>query len=231
MLGESISADTWVERQELLDVVGSERPFWLPRFFDGTQVWLDRMKKIAGDGGLDRLRNESKWYGQLMRKYQIEAYRREVPDGGYVVSVIRDVPSCSMGFLDYLGHPKWSADEWNWHGDTMLLLETDSDRRSFAAGETFRATPLISHFGPTSIENAQLVIQVTSPEADVRLLEQMTRKVASGDQQWPMQTGTSRTGAAHGHAAYQVFCDGASGCWRPGGRERVADVARTVCVE
>ena len=83
-----------------------------------------------------------------MRKYQIETYRREVPDGGYVVSVVRDVPSCSMGFIDYLGHPKWSAADWSWHGDTMLLLETEADRRSFAAGETFRATPLISHFGP-----------------------------------------------------------------------------------
>ena len=35
VLGESISADTWVDRQELLEVVGDERPFWLPRFFDG----------------------------------------------------------------------------------------------------------------------------------------------------------------------------------------------------
>ena len=69
-----------------------------------------------------------------MRKYQIETYRREAPEGGYVVTVVRDTPACSMGFLDYLGRPKWSAADWNWHGDTMLLLETAGGSTQLAAG-------------------------------------------------------------------------------------------------
>jgi hypothetical protein len=177
VLGESISADTWVDHDELLKVVGDERPFWLPRFFAGQPAWLEQMKKIAGSGGLDKLTEESKWYGLLMRKYQIETYRREVPDGGYVVSVVRDVPSCSMGFLDYLGRPKWSADDWKWHGETMLLLETEADRRSFFGGETFHATPLISHFGSAPIDKAELTLRVETTDPGV--LRQTARKVVS----------------------------------------------------
>ena len=41
---------------------------------------------------LESLERDSLHYGMLMRKYQIETYRREVPSGGYVVSVIRDGP-------------------------------------------------------------------------------------------------------------------------------------------
>jgi hypothetical protein len=52
-----------------------------------------------------------------MRKYQIEAFRREVPDGGYVVSVLRDFPLASMGLLDFNDQPKWPTEDWAWHGD------------------------------------------------------------------------------------------------------------------
>ena len=88
------------------------------------------MRAAAGPGGLDQLRADSLRYGLLMRKFQIEAYRREVPYGGYVISVIRDIPNASMGLLDYLGQPKWTEADWAWHRDTMCLLKTESDRRS-----------------------------------------------------------------------------------------------------
>ncbi len=165
VLGEAIAADTWVDRQHLLDAVGDNRPFWLPRFFDGDKQWVDRMRSIAGPGGIEQLESESKRYALLMRKYQIEAYRREVPFGGYVVSVIRDIPSCSMGLIDHFGQPKWSADQWNWHGNTMLLCQTENDRRSFTSGETFHAELALSHFGRHPIRSGHLevTLRVESP--------------------------------------------------------------------
>lgn len=162
VLGEAIAADTWPDHAELLRVVGDERPFWLPRSFDGNLAWMDAMGSVAGHDTLSPLEADSKHYGLLMRKYQIEAYRREIPSGGYVVSVIRDVPLCSMGFNDFLGRSKWSADEWIWHGDTMLLLETDNDRRSYAGGETVRAQLYASHFGPEPIEDGGLTVSLMS---------------------------------------------------------------------
>ena len=69
-----------------------------PAVLDDMAAWTNRMRALAGPGGLDQLRPDSLRYGMLMRKYQIEAYRREVPYGGYVITVLRDIPNCSMGF-------------------------------------------------------------------------------------------------------------------------------------
>jgi hypothetical protein len=160
VLGEAIAADTWVEHARLRKQVGDERPFWLPRFFDANRQWMDRMEQLYGPGGLEKLSADSRHYGLLMRKYQIETYRREVPFGGYVVSVIRDIPLCSMGLIDYRGEPKWPADQWSWHGDTMLLLQTAEDRRSFSGGETWRGQLAISHFDDFPIRDAVLELTV-----------------------------------------------------------------------
>lgn len=117
LLGEAIAADTWVDPEPLLKKVGDERPYWLPGFLDGNKKWLERMKSLYGPGGLDRLESDSKRYAMLMRQYQIETFRREVPDGGYVVSVLRDFPLAGMGLLDFNDKPKWTAEDWAWHVD------------------------------------------------------------------------------------------------------------------
>ncbi len=156
VLGEAIAADTWVDRETLLSEVGDRRPFWLPGFLEGNQDWLQRMEAVGAKVDTNRLAQDSKYYAYLMRKYQIETYRREVPDGGYVVSVIRDFPLASMGLLDYLGSPKWPARAWRWHGDTMVILATEADRRSFAASGQLAANLIVSHFGPRPIQDATL---------------------------------------------------------------------------
>ncbi len=171
VLGEAIAADTWVKNETLQEVVGNERPFWLPGFLEGNQQWLDRIQAITGTMDVDRLERDSKHFAFLMRKYQIEAYRREVPYGGYVVSVIRDFPLASMGLLDYLDRPKWPAAAWRWHGDTMLLLKTVADRRSFTSGEDLEAELLVSHFGNQSLENAVLSAVVRLDSGDVLAAE------------------------------------------------------------
>lgn len=164
VLGEAIAADTWVPRDQVLGKIGDTRPYWVPPVLDRQPAWLDRMAAVAGPGGLDRLVPESLRYAHAMRKYQVEAYRREVPDGGYVVSVIRDVPVASMGLRDYLGAPKWTARDWAWHGETMCLLATPDDARSVAAGGKFRGQVLVSHFGTAPLTDAELTVIVSSPD-------------------------------------------------------------------
>lgn len=115
LLGEAIAADTWIDPELWLKKVGNERPYWLPGFLDGNKKWLDRMRSLYGDGGLDRLGPDSLRYAMLMRRYQIETFRREVPDGGYVVSVIRDFPLAGMGLIGFDDQPKWPVEDWAWH--------------------------------------------------------------------------------------------------------------------
>lgn len=135
VLGESIAADTWTIPDPIIDSVNTERPFWLPQFLDANLQWLELIRPLVDARSLDQLYEDSRHYSLLMRKYQIETFRRDVPYGGYVVSVIRDIPFCGMGLIDYLGNPKQPADAWSWHRDTMLLLHTDGDLRSFLQGK------------------------------------------------------------------------------------------------
>jgi len=75
-----------------------------------------------------------------------------------VVSELRDVPVAPMGLLDYWHHPKWPAQAWAWQSDTICLLKTDGDRRSFFAGDQLSGELLLSHFGPAALTNATLVV-------------------------------------------------------------------------
>ncbi len=165
VLGEAMAADTWPRLRDLERRLGKQRPYWAPKALDAQQAWLARMKAIAGPEPLRHLRPDSLQYGLLMRKYQAETYRREVPDGGYVISVIRDISGATMGLLDYLEAPKWSAADWSWQRDTICLLQTKNDRRSFAAGERLQGALLVSHFGNAPIRNGRL--EVTLGDARV----------------------------------------------------------------
>jgi hypothetical protein len=158
VLGECMAADTWIDRPSVISVLGTNRPWWAPGPLDEMVRWQDKLARIAGPDGLTELKEESLRYGMLMRKFQIEAYRREVPDGGYVVSVIRDIATASMGLIDYAGQSKWSPSNWSFQGDTMCLLKTDADRRSFASGETLRGSILLSHYGIEPLDHASLTV-------------------------------------------------------------------------
>lgn len=143
VLGEAIAADTWVKvpppsprraipQRKLGGVVeapsnppanadgsatNAGSPFQ-PIFLEANRAWLARMEQVIGGPiDQDRLRADSLRYAWLMRKYQIETFRHEVPNGGYVVSVLRDFPLASMGLIDYEGKPKWEAKDWAWHGE------------------------------------------------------------------------------------------------------------------
>jgi len=162
MLGEAMAADTWVPRKPYLQLARSPRPYWFPGPFDQQEQWRERLHGAAGAGGLAGLESDSLRYGMLMRKYQAEAFRREIPHGGYVVSVLRDIPTASMGLLNYRGESKWPASAWDWQRDTVCLLKTPQDRRGFVAGELPAAEILVSHFGAMPISAGRLEVQIVN---------------------------------------------------------------------
>lgn len=177
VLGETTAADTWIDRASILTELGPQRPWWAPHVLDDTARWLEEMRLTNGAGGLDQLRSDSLRYGLLMRKFQIEAFRREVPYGGYVISVIRDFPGASMGLLDYLGRPKWSAEDWGWQRETICLLQTEADRRSFTSGESLKARLLLSHFGLQPLTNAVLELSLAAQERLGEPLQRVQREL------------------------------------------------------
>ena len=160
VLGEAIAADTWFNHKKLLSECGTNRPYWLPGFIDAMDAWENRMQPLVGKAAIESLESDSLRYAMLMRKYQAETFRREIPSGGYVMSVIRDFPLASMGMLDYRQKPKWPPQAWSWQDDTICLLKTENDRRSFQSGEYFKAEIIISHAGPAPITNGQIYSKI-----------------------------------------------------------------------
>ena len=167
VLGEAIAADTWVvpgslDAPDSLDTPGSlgpdtllqsvqrgdrnnprEEPFWWPLAYRANHTWAQDRQIDMGLESVARLEVDSKRYALAMRKFQIETLRRELPEAGYVVSVLRDFPFAAMGLIDFQGNPKWDAKAWEWHGQKTLLLQTDQDRRSFWGDEPFCGKVLI----------------------------------------------------------------------------------------
>lgn len=151
LLGEAIAADTWPDWDKIETAAGNSRAHWVAKPLDSARQWITDMKPLIGSSAVESLRADSLHYGMLMRKYQVETFRREVPYGGYVVSVIRDISTASMGLLDYAGKPKWSAEQWSWQRDTMLLMKTPGDQRSSFGGETIPTELFVSHFGKSDL--------------------------------------------------------------------------------
>ena len=53
---------------------------------------------------------------------------------------------------------------WRWQRDTLCILKTENDRRSFAAGLPIAAELLLSHFGNEPLRDAQLTVTMDWPE-------------------------------------------------------------------
>ncbi len=174
LLGEAMAADTWVPRPPLEPYSAEPRPYWFPLAFDDQARWLDHIRATVGPEGIGQLLPDSLRYGMLMRRFQAETFRRDVPYGGYVISVIRDINHASMGLLDYLDKPKWSEPDWAWQRDTMCLLQTDGDARSFEAGTHFKADLLLSHFAPEVLTDGSVSVRIESESSQV--LQRFERK-------------------------------------------------------
>lgn len=147
VLGEAIAADTWAHSNTNMP----DLPHALlshPK----TNVAEQKIKALVGEDCT--WREASFEHAMETRKFQIERYRHQLPRQGYNVSVIRDFPFASMGLIDFENKPKTTPDQWGWHGEQMICLETTQDCRSF-----FDAT------------NAELMFHLLEPKAGTHHVE------------------------------------------------------------
>ena len=135
LLGEAIAGDTWVTPVELEKAGAAAATVHAPLSAEKLPEYVELLKSTVDTDSLANLLQSSRRYAWLMRKFQIETFRDRFPDQGYVISVIRDFPLASMGLIDRSNQWKWSAAEFDWHRDAMLVLRTPQDRRLFTTGE------------------------------------------------------------------------------------------------
>ncbi len=151
-LGEAIAADTWLDRATL---PGKPGEWFRPLHEKAQEEWEVKTRARFGDDVLAPLRKNSLRFAMNERKDQIEQYRGIVPDGGYVVSVARDFRQAQMGLADHTNQWKWAPEDWDWHGDTMLLLERDT-ARSLEAGARASLEVGIAHHGRDPLPASKL---------------------------------------------------------------------------
>jgi Glycosyl hydrolases family 2/Glycosyl hydrolases family 2, sugar binding domain len=147
LLGECIAADTWVDRAAWQRAHGDAQHWWRPDCWTAqgvAEAWLVAQTDAPT---LASLRPLSLEFGLRNRQFQIEQLRLHHPDAGYVVSVARDFAKARMGLHDDLDAPKWRADQFAWHGDTMFCLDLPHDGRALA-GENAQVPVQLSHYGP-----------------------------------------------------------------------------------
>ena len=146
LLGECIAADTWLDRDAWLAAHGEQELWWRPWCWAAQREAERWLATEFGTNTLSSLMPAANAFAMQNRKYQIEQLRMRIPDAGYVVSVARDFTKARMGLIDDLDRPKFTAEDWQWHRDTMLCLDLPDQQRSLAAGGG--VLPIrIAHFG------------------------------------------------------------------------------------
>ncbi len=148
LLGEAVFADTWADTGRLLSMCTDADPWWLPRWLDDQLAFesdLERRFTLPGFSPVKDLKTVADKYAMDMRRWQLETFRDQMPDSGYVVSTIRDMRLCNMGLIDNADRPKWEVEAWGFHGSLMTAVRTPGDQRAFLGtlGGTFRFTPSV----------------------------------------------------------------------------------------
>jgi hypothetical protein len=145
LLGECLAADTWVDRDAWLTTHGTQDLWWRPWCWDAQEQAEQWLAASFGSDLLRQLEPTARAFGLRNRQFQIEQLRLKIPDAGYVVSVARDFTKARMGLIDDLDRPKYDADAWRWHRDTMICLDLPCQAR--ARTETDREVRVrVSHF-------------------------------------------------------------------------------------
>lgn len=151
LLGEAIAADTWLDRSTMRAAEPRFRPIGL----DALDAWEGRFADRFGARLTAHLTTDSLRYCLQQRKDQIETFRQLQPHSGYVVSVARDFRLASMGLADAFDRWKWRADEFAWHGDTMLMLGANTPR-ALRAGDAVELPLFIAHHGRDTLPASTL---------------------------------------------------------------------------
>ncbi|MCK5941703.1 MAG: hypothetical protein KAI24_07035, partial [Planctomycetes bacterium] len=121
--------------------------WWRPWCWDAQRDAESWLAERFGSDLLRSLEPTARRFGLRNRRFQIEQLRLTIPDAGYVVSVARDFTKARMGLIDDLDRPKYGADQWRWHRDTMACLDLPWSERALP-GHGARVPVRISHFGP-----------------------------------------------------------------------------------
>lgn len=176
LFGECIAADTWFDRDAWLARHGAARPWWAPRCLDDQARFESWLTSEFGAAALAALQPQSIEYAMRNRKYQIERLRLDLPDAGYVVSVLRDFTLARMGMYDPFDQPKFNTADWAWHGDTMLCLDTPLDRRGFVDRNPDLGLR-IAHHGPRPLRGT---LRVRLDDVETISHERRDLSVAAG---------------------------------------------------
>jgi len=135
LFGEAITSDTWLDLEAWDAAHRGTTPWWTPWCLDSQREFERWLAGTHGHSAVAALGPAALDDALRNRKYQVERLRIDLPEAGYVMAVHRDFTKARMGFWDDLDRLKWSAEEWAWHGDTMLCLDTAGDARAFLADE------------------------------------------------------------------------------------------------
>jgi hypothetical protein len=136
LLGETMAVDTWTDLADVdPDYAESQRTVEVEAPDKGI---LARSLRIAG----------------RVRKHQSESLRRELPGTGYCITGLRDIKNTPLGLFTGIGRPKFSAGDWAWQGDTVLLC--DLEDRSFHSGSAADVGVWLSNFSEQCIDGKVL---------------------------------------------------------------------------
>jgi hypothetical protein len=123
-------------------------PWYLSRGLEECEALERAIVARYGEDVLDRFRRDAHRFGYQLRTWQIERFRTDPRNAGFVTNHIRDVPLCRCGFMDDLARWRYTCDELRGVlGDSAYLLRTPSDRRAFAGGRSLVFELGVSHFG------------------------------------------------------------------------------------
>ncbi|MCC7478479.1 hypothetical protein IT575_08455 [bacterium] len=99
-------------------------PYWFPRCMDSvleTEAKLRARYNAGLPEGEDIIRDyllpQSYDYAMQSRRFQMELMHADPRYAGYTVNCIRDMPLIRAGLLDDLDRPRWTPEQWAWHGD------------------------------------------------------------------------------------------------------------------
>jgi hypothetical protein len=170
VMGETIIANAWPDVPALTRAAGEdprvpeEAPGVDPRWAGVSPWYMTRgLRECAavegwvqdreGAEGLERFRRQAARFGYEFRRWQVEAFRLDPGNAGFVMNHIRDVPACRCGFMDDLDRWRYDpADLSRWLADTTLLLGRPQHRSAFAGPSAVPLDLTASNFGPVPVE-------------------------------------------------------------------------------
>ncbi|QOI99187.1 MAG: hypothetical protein HRU70_01250 [Phycisphaeraceae bacterium] len=146
-------------------------PWYLTKGLAGCEAFERGLEQRYGRAGLDRFRAHTHRFGIEFRRWQVETFRLDPGNAGFVLNHIRDVPACRCGFMDDLDRWRYGpADTRPWLADRVFLFHTPGSVRAFAAPADVKADLCVSNFGtgPVSGEAHLTFERPGSPPSSIR---------------------------------------------------------------